>query len=82
MLALLAAARRVEPFEMAAYTAAIESARALGRDDDAKLLQGILAEEQETDRKLSRLVRAITNPAGDEEEAGGGAESNGPRKSR
>ena len=44
LLALLAAARRVEHFEMAAYSAAIESARALGRDEDVKVLQGILDE--------------------------------------
>lgn len=54
--ALIAAAQRVEHYEMAAYGCARTYARALGYHDQADLLQKILDEEGDTDKKLTSLA--------------------------
>jgi ferritin-like metal-binding protein YciE len=51
-LMLIAAAQRVEHYEMAGYTCAIALARALGLSDAAKTLSKTLSEEEATDAKL------------------------------
>ena len=62
--ALIAAAQRIEHYEMAGYGCARTYARLLGLDDDAKLLQTTLDEEGETDHKLTDLAeRAINEQA-------------------
>ena len=62
--ALIAAAQRVEHYEMAGYGCARTYARLLGLEDDAKLLQQTLDEEGETDHKLTDLAeRAINEQA-------------------
>ena len=74
--ALIAAAQRVEHYEMAGYGCARTYARLLGLEDDAKLLQTTLDEEGETDHKLTDLAeRAINEQAlmGDREVSRGTA---------
>jgi hypothetical protein len=52
-IALLAAARRAERFETAAYTAAGGTAHAIGREADVFVRGAVLEEERRTDRSLS-----------------------------
>jgi ferritin-like metal-binding protein YciE len=58
---LLAAAQAVEHYEMARYGALRTWAEELGLVEPAKLLQATLAEEQETDRQLTKLASAKVN---------------------
>ncbi len=51
---LIGAARRVEHYEIAAYTAARDVATALGLSTVARTLSSTLAEEEATDLKLSK----------------------------
>ena len=53
---LIAAAQRVEHYEIAAYGTARTYAEELGYDDAADLLQQTLDEEYDTDDKLSELA--------------------------
>jgi ferritin-like metal-binding protein YciE len=59
---LIAAAQRVEHYEMAAYGCARAFARALGLDEDAELLQQTLDEEGETNKKLTQIAESVVNP--------------------
>jgi ferritin-like metal-binding protein YciE len=54
--ALIAAAQRVEHYEIAAYGAARSHAKLLGFKDAAHTLQQTLDEEGETDKKLTKLA--------------------------
>jgi ferritin-like metal-binding protein YciE len=54
--ALIAAAQRVEHYEMAGYGSARTFAEQLGLPDLAELLQSTLDEEGETDEKLTELA--------------------------
>lgn len=54
--ALIAAAQRVEHYEMAGYGSARSFANELGYKDIAKLLQDALNEEHNADKRLSRLA--------------------------
>ena len=67
---LIAAARRVEHYEMAAYGAACAIAKVLGETKHASLLEQTLEEEGETDEKLTELAETINTQASEE----------GPRK--
>jgi ferritin-like metal-binding protein YciE len=60
--ALIAAAQRVEHYEIAAYGTARTFAQRLGKPDAARLLQQTLDEEAETDRKLTSLAEKAINP--------------------
>lgn len=60
--ALIAAAQRVEHYEMAAYGCARTFAQALGFDEDADLLQQTLDEEGETNKKLTQIAESVVNP--------------------
>ena len=60
---LIGAARRVEHYEMAGYGTAICLARQLGHDDVADLLEETLAEETETEAKLTELAESVINLA-------------------
>lgn len=53
-LLLIGAARRVEHYEMAAYTVSCDLARSLGLKDVLKLLSATLSEEEATDEKLAK----------------------------
>ena len=60
--ALIAAAQRVEHYEIAAYGCARTYAEALDRMEDARLLQQTLDEEAETDRVLTAIALTVVNP--------------------
>jgi ferritin-like metal-binding protein YciE len=58
---LIAAAQRVEHYEMAGYGCARTYAELLGDPDSAQLLQTTLAEESDTDKKLTELAKSVIN---------------------
>ncbi|HEY0793434.1 MAG TPA: ferritin-like domain-containing protein [Chthoniobacterales bacterium] len=58
---LIAAAQRVEHYEMAGYGCARTYAELLGDKEGAKLLQTTLAEETETDQKLTTIATSVIN---------------------
>lgn len=60
---LIAAAQRVEHYEMAGYGCARTYAELLGDKEGAKLLQTTLNEEGETDKKLTKLAVTSINLA-------------------
>ena len=74
---LIAAAQRVEHYEMAAYGTLVAWARAMGHTEAADLLQENLDEEKATDQKLTALAEGGINqeaadaahPEEEEEEA-------------
>jgi ferritin-like metal-binding protein YciE len=59
--ALIAAAQRIEHYEIAAYGTARTYANQLGLSDHSRLLQQTLDEEGETDKKLTKLAESIVN---------------------
>jgi ferritin-like metal-binding protein YciE len=60
---LIAAAHRVEHYEMAAYGTLIAWARTMGHDAAAELLEETMEEEQAADEKLSALAEDGINQA-------------------
>ena len=58
---LIAAAQRVEHYEMAAYGTLVAWARAMGHTEAADLLQQTLDEEKSADEKLSSLAEGGIN---------------------
>jgi ferritin-like metal-binding protein YciE len=60
---LIAAAQRVEHYEIAGYGTARTYAEILGDKDGAKLLQVTLDEEEQTDQKLTKLAKSSINIA-------------------
>jgi ferritin-like metal-binding protein YciE len=60
--ALIAAAQRVEHYEIAGYGTVRTFAQRLGRQDAARLLQETLDEEAATDKKLTALAERSINP--------------------
>ena len=63
--ALIAAAQRVEHYEIAGYGCVRTYAKLLGNDKAAKLLQQTLDEEGDTDKALSKLAETINVEAED-----------------
>jgi ferritin-like metal-binding protein YciE len=61
--ALVAAAQRVEHYEIAAYGTLIAYARQLGHEEAADLLEETLNEEKDTDRRLTELAEGALNQA-------------------
>jgi ferritin-like metal-binding protein YciE len=60
---LIAAAQRVEHYEIAGYGTARTYAEMLGDEQGTRLLQKTLEEEEQTDKKLTQLARSSINPA-------------------
>lgn len=60
---LIAAAQRVEHYEMASYGTVRSMAKRLGLDKAVKLLQATLDEEGETDHSLTELAETLVNAA-------------------
>lgn len=60
---LIAAAQRVEHYEMAGYGCARTYAELLGEKEGSKLLQQTLEEEGATDKKLTQLATTAINVA-------------------
>ena len=61
--ALIAAAQKVEHYEIATYGTLRTYAQTLGETDAAKLLQETLDEEAETDKLLTGLAESRVNPS-------------------
>jgi ferritin-like metal-binding protein YciE len=59
---LIAAAQRIEHYEIAAYGAVRQFARVLGRTDDAMVLDMTIQEERHADHQLTQIAERI-NPA-------------------
>lgn len=59
--ALIAAAQRVEHYEMAAYGSVREYAKLLGQDEIASLLEATLEEEKAADEKLTSIAASSVN---------------------
>ncbi len=60
---LIAAAQRVEHYEISGYGTARAFARSLGREDDAEVLNQILDQEYAADNKLDKLAEGKLNEA-------------------
>jgi len=60
---LIAAAQRVEHYEMAGYGCARTYAELLEDRHGAQLLQTTLTEESDTDKKLTKLAKSVINVA-------------------
>jgi len=60
--ALIAAAQRIEHYEIAGYGTARNLARRVGLSDAASLLQETLNEEGDADKKLTQIAEQLINP--------------------
>lgn len=60
--ALIAAAQRIEHYEIAGYGTARTWAEQIGDKEAARILDETLAEEKETDKRLTQLAVAHINP--------------------
>ena len=67
---LIAAAQRVEHYEIAGYGCVRTYADRLGLSDQARTLQTTLDEEGETDHRLTALAEQIINPRAQEGDSG------------
>lgn len=88
---LIAAAQRVEHYEMAAYGTVAAWAKSMGHDKAVKLLLKTLDEEKAADEKLNQIAEGglneqaavVAHGDGEEEEADGPARrSNGRKRGR
>lgn len=61
--AIISSARRVEHYEIAAYTTMHEWSRILGENEAASLISQTLDEEKETDHKPAQLAQDINREA-------------------
>ena len=80
--ALIAAAQRVEHYEIAGYGCARTYANLLGHADATKLLQQTLDEEKRTDEKLSELAVGSINTEAVDPEANSERKSSAQRRAR
>ena len=67
--ALIGAAQRVQHYDIAAYGATHEFANIQGKMEHASLLKETLAEERETDDKLTELAEEINDQANEADSA-------------
>jgi ferritin-like metal-binding protein YciE len=67
--ALIAAAQRVEHYEISVYGTLATFAKLLGREDDADLLGQTLDEEKEADETLTDIAESTINAEASESEA-------------
>ena len=65
---LIAAAQRVEHYEMAGYGVCRTFASVLGEDDAEELLQATLDEEGAADEKLTEIAEGTVNEEAEDEE--------------
>jgi ferritin-like metal-binding protein YciE len=65
--ALIAAAQKVEHYEIAAYGSLMAWAKSLDEKEAIKILQETLKEEKETDSKLTQLAETVINAKESEE---------------
>lgn len=82
---IIAAAQKVEHYEIASYGTVRTWARLCGEEEAADLLQETLDEEGEADKKLSELAENMVNPKadsdGDDDEGEASAPKRGGKKS-
>jgi len=74
---IIAAAQKVEHYEMASYGTVRTWARLVGAGEAARLLQETLDEEGDADKKLTALAESLINPDANSEES----EDRGARRS-
>ena len=79
---LIAAAQRVEHYEIAGYGSVKTYADLLGEDEASKLLAETLQEEKDTDEKLTEAAESINAEAEKEGEEEEGEEEEKPAASR
>lgn len=72
---IIAAAQKVEHYEIATYGTLVTMARTMGQDDVAELLAQTLAEEKQTDENLSTIAEGGINWEAEQEEEGEEEES-------
>lgn len=60
---IIAGQQRIEHYEIASYGTMVAMAKACGQQELAALLAETLAEEKQTDEKLSQLAESEVNPA-------------------
>ncbi len=60
--ALIAAAQRIEHYEMAGYGTAKTFAKQAGDAESVSLLEQTLEEEKQTDEKLTQVAESLVNP--------------------
>jgi ferritin-like metal-binding protein YciE len=80
--AIIAAAQKVEHYEIAAYGTLATYAEILGYEDAKELLGQTLEEEKETDEALTEIAGQLNFEAMDAEEAGETDAMGGRRRSR
>lgn len=73
-LAIIGGARRVEHYEIAAYSSLQSIAESLGDGEAVSLIQETLREEEEADRKLAEIADSILEELRDEAEEETGEE--------
>ena len=85
---IIAAAQKVEHYEIASYGTVRTWARLCGQEEAVNLLQETLDEESQTDERLTQLAESIVNPraeeGGDDEEessSGSSKKSSGKKSS-
>ncbi len=77
---IIAAAQKVEHYEMASYGTVRTWARLCGEEEAADLLQETLDEEGEADKRLTQLAESLVNPKA-ESSGDSGGESSSSKKS-
>lgn len=77
---IIAAAQRIEHYEMAAYGCLVAFAKTVGEAQVVELLEATLREEEATDEALSLLAERAVNPAASS--AGNADEAKGIRKEK
>lgn len=80
--AIIGAAQRVEHYEIAGYGTVRAFAELLGENEHVSLLEQTLAEEKETDEKLTQLAEQINSQAGGRETETENRESAGNQPSK
>jgi ferritin-like metal-binding protein YciE len=78
---LIAAAQKVEHYEIASYGSMRTWAEQLGFNEAIRLLQETLDEEKETDEKLTQLALAAVNQDAEEDESAEVPATNGKKRS-
>lgn len=77
---IIAAAQKVEHYEIASYGTVRTWARLVGEEQAAELLQETLDEEGEADKRLTELAESFVNPEaeeGEEDDSSGSSRSSG-----
>lgn len=67
--ALIISSQKAEHYEIASYGSLVQLAKTIGENEVARLLGQTLAEEKQTDEKLSRLAESSVNVRAESEEA-------------